>query len=464
MVYDMRLPWGITERLVVGGAYRHEKNYQDNFGYALSRDEILRRGFTGNASFYNNNMLYPIHYLKDGNGDQTLGFTTNPNATFFRNAAGSGVNRRLDQSLASGSVNLLGSYFKEKVRTSIGISREHWLQSASLPTRADPVTNEQRFVNTDGTLIANDGTRKIESVPVFPFANNWSTNETYGGVWHVVPLFSLSGAYFESSQFSDNYGLDLQGKAFLPLTGKGTDYSIRFHLPRGVEASATYFQTKQQNVSGTIDATVQTELTPLLSKPFVNLLDYRDLTSHGWEFSATANPLPNWTLTASYAISHVEYTRFFPLLQSLLTEARATAQARGLDPDSATIMTRQFLEDQEGNTGPQTKSNASLVTRYSFTEGRLKGFSAGVAARYLKGKPWANLVIANVEVLPARNTDDYILTNPFFFYTRKIGRLNWRFQVNINNLFDVRSNQGNSYRWPRITEPRQFVYTTTVGF
>ena len=62
-------------------------------------------------------------------------------------------------------------------------------------------------------------------------------------------------------------------------------------------------------------------------------------------------------------------------------------QSRGQNPDTATIVTRQWLEDQEGNTGPQTKANASLVTRYTLTEGRLKGVSAGVAARYLKGKP-----------------------------------------------------------------------------
>ena len=52
----------------------------------------------------------------------------------------------------------------------------------------------------------------------------YGTNQTYGGVWHVFPWVSLSGAYFESSQFSDNYGLDLQGKAFAPLTGEFFDF------------------------------------------------------------------------------------------------------------------------------------------------------------------------------------------------------------------------------------------------
>ena len=449
----------------MGGAYRHEENYQDNFGYALAREEIARRGFTtGAPAFFNNNLVYPIHYLKDGNGDQTLGWSVRPGVTqLFRNAAGSGVNRRLDQSLTSGSVNLLGAYFNEKVRTSIGVSRERWLQSASLATRADPVTNEQRFVAADNTLIPNDGIAKI-SAPVVPFANAWSTNQTYGGVWHARPWVSVSGAYFESSQFSDNYGLDLLGRALAPLTGEGSDVSLRFHLPRSVEASLTYFRTTQENVNSTLDATVRDELTPLLAKPFTNLVDYRDRTSDGWELTVTANPLPNWTLQASFARSEVAYTRFFPLLQQLIAEARATAQRQGLNPDSATIVTRQYLEEQDGNTGPETKSNASLVTRYSFTQGALKGVSTGVAARYQRGKPWVNLVIANVEVLPAITTPDYVLVNPFISYRRKIGRTNWTFQVNVNNITNVHSNQGNSWRWPRYTEPRQFVYTATAAF
>lgn len=463
-VYDARLPWGSTQRVVVGGAYRHEDYYQDNFSYGLAPEEIARRGFTGVAANFTNNLVYPIHYLKDGNGDETLGWNVRPGITqLFRGNAGSGINRRLDQSLTSGSCTLLGAYFNEKVRTSIGVSREHWRQSASLAVRADPITNEQRFVAADNTLIANAGTAKI-SAPVMPFADSWSTNQTYGGVWHVFRWVSLTGAYFESSQFSDNYGLDLLGRALAPLTGEGSDLSLRFHLPARVEAAVTYFRTKQENVSSSVDATIRDELTPLLSKPFVNLVDYRDRTSDGWEVTVTANPLPNWTLQASFARSHIEYTRFFPLLQQLLTEARATAQARSINPETATILTRQYLQDQEGVTGPDTKSNASLVSRYSFTQGPMKGLSTGVAARYQRGKPWVNLVIASVEILPAIKTPDYVLVNPFVSYRRKIAGTNWTFQVNINNLANVHSNQGNSWRWPRYTEPRQFVYTATAAF
>ncbi len=465
-VYDLVLPRSITQRVVVAANYRHETNYSDNFGYSLTKEEIAKRGYTGNAAFFNNNLVHPIHYLRDGNSDEKLGWSVRPGITqLFRNAAGNGTNRRLDQSLTSGSVSLLGSYFKNRVRTSIGVSREHWLQSVSLPTTADTTNfNQQTFLRADGSRIPNNGTEDLD-IPLFPFANNWSTNQTFGGVWHVRPWLSLTGGYFESSQFSDNYGTDLTGAALAPLTGEGMDFSARFHLFGGkVDASVTYFRTQQENLDSAVDATARDELNPLLATPFVNLVDYRDRTSTGWEFHLTTNITRNWTLLANYSNNTTEYTRFYPLLGALLTEARATAQARGLNPNDATAITREYLEEQEGNVAAAKRATASVTTRYSFTEGRLKGLSSGVSARYARGKPRAAVVIANVEVLPATETDDYILTNPFVAYRRKFGRFNWTLQLNVNNVFDVKSDQGNGYTWTRYTEPRQYVTTATVAF
>jgi outer membrane receptor protein involved in Fe transport len=466
VVYDPALPWGIKQRAVVAAAYRHEKNYQDNFSYSLTKEEIAKRGFTGQAAYFNNNLVYPIHYLRDGNSDAELGWSVRPGVTqLFRNNAGSGVNRRLDQSLTSASVSLLGGYFGDRVRTSVGLSREHWLQSVSTPTTADTTNfNQQTFFNADGTRIPNDGIRKL-SVPVYPFADNWSTNQTYGVVWHALSWLSFTAGYFESSQFSDNYGTDLTGSPLQPLTGEGMDFSARLKLIGGkLEVSVTRFSTKQENLNSAIVAEVRDELAPFLAKPFSNLIDYRDRTATGWEYQVVGNLTRNWTILANYSNNETEYTRFFPLLGQFLTEARAVAKTRGLDPDGATALTRQYLEDQDGAVSLTKRATASLTTRYSFTEGRLKGFSAGVAARYARGKPRTNLVIAGVEVLPAITTDDYILTNPFVAYRRMIARLNWTLQLNVNNVFDVKSDQGNSWRWARYTDPRQYVTTATVAF
>ena len=466
VVYDAALPLGITQRVVLGANYRHEENYQDNFSYSLTKEQIAKFGFTGQAAYFNNNLVYPIHYLRDGNSDRELGWNVRPGVTqLFRNNAGSGVNRRLDQSLTSGSANILGSYFQGRVRTSLGLSRDHWLQSASAPTTADTANfNQQTFFNADGTRIANDGIRRL-SVPVFPFAANWSTNQTYGAVWHALPWLSFTAGYFESSQFSDNYGTDLTGGALLPLTGEGADFSARFKLLGGkIEATVTRFETKQENVNTAIDAAVRDELAPLLAKPFANLVDYRDRTATGWEFQVVGNVTRNWTLLANFSNNSTDYTRFFPLLGRFLTEARATAKARGLDPDGATVLTREYLADQDGAVAATRRATASLTTRYAFTEGALKGVTTGVAARWARGRERAGVTITGVQVLPAITTDDYTLVNPFVAYRRKLGRLNWTLQLNVNNVFNTKVDVGNSYTWARYTEPRQYVTTVTVAF
>ena len=466
LLYDAALPWGITQRIVLGANYRHEQNYQDNYGYSLTREEIAKRGFTGQAAYFNNNLVYPIHYLRDGNSDAELGWNVRPGVTqLFRHNAGSGVNRRLDQSLTSGSLNLLGAYFNGRVRTSIGLSRDHWVQAASRPTTADTTQfNQQTFFNADGTRIPNDGLRKLNP-PVFPFADDWSTNQTYGAVWHARSWLSFTAGYFESSQFSDNYGTDLTGGALVPLTGEGVDFSARLKLFDGkIEASVTRFETKQENLNATLDAAVRDELAPLLAVPFANLVDYRDRTSTGWEFQVLANLRRNWTMIAGYSTNQTEFTRFFPLLGRYVTEARATAQQRGLDPDGATTFTREYLEDQEGAIAVTKRATASLTTRYSFTGGRLKGFTVGAASRWARGRDRVGVTISGVQVLPPITTDDYVLVNPFVSYRVKLGRLNWTLQLNVNNAFDEKVDVGNGYTWTRYTEPRQYVTTVTAAF
>ncbi len=101
---------------------------------------------------------------------------------------------------------------------------------------------------------------------------------------------------------------------------------------------------------------------------------------------------------------------------------------------------------------------------YTFTEGRLEGFSAGVSTRYVQGKPLTEVAMASAVVLPATDKKDWIVTNPFFSYRRKFGRLNWKLQLNINHVFGVKEEEGNHSYWVRSTDPRPYVTTATVEF
>lgn len=463
-VYDAPLPGSIKQRLVFSGGYRHETYYKDAFTRSLSREEILRRGYTGNAAFYTNNLFYYYHYLRDGNGDAALANDHLPGVTTdFRFTHGGG-SQRFDQSLTSGSLHALGAYFGGKVRSSVGLSRDHWLQSTFRPLVADPATNEQSFVDLAGTRIANQGTGYVR-VPLVKNADQWVTNQTYGAVWHVLPWVSLTGGYFESSLFSDNTGLDLNGRALAPRTGEGTDYSLRFNLvDQRVHLNVTYFQNTAENISGPVAATVSAELNPLLATPFVNTTDYRDRGTTGCEIELVTNLTRHWTVRGSFATNEVSFTRFYPLLREKLGEARTTAASRGLNADNATLVTRQFIADAEAADTSANRKNTNLTTRYSFTRGALRGLAVGGSVRYVFGKPWAAVNVGGQTVLPAKDTDDYYVVSPFVSYRQTFGQTAWTAQINVNNLFNTVTDQGTAYRYTRWSDPRQIITTVSVAY
>ncbi len=465
IVIDPKLPWGLRQRLVLAGSYRHETYYKDNFTRVLAPEEIARRGYTGAAAQYPNNRFYHIHYLSDGNSDEALRNRLIPGVTTdVRMQDGGGADQRFDQSLTSGSISLLGSCFGERVFTSVGLSRDRWIQSALNPARADPVTGEFKFVDAAGNLIPNAGMAKV-AVPVFPFSSQWVTNQTYGAVWHALRWVSLSAGYFESALFSDNYGRDLNGGPLSPKTGEGHDFSLRLH-PWGerVAVNVTYFSTVSENNSANVSAAVRDELNPFLAKPFANVVDYRDRTSTGYEVEIVTNFTRAWTLRGNYGRNETINTRFFPLLQEKITEARATATAQRLNPDDATANARDFLASQESAATSTIRSTAAVTTRYSFTQGGMKGFALGGSVRYVQGKDRAAVSVGGVEVLPETKTENYYVVSPFITYRRKIGRTTWTAQVNVNNLFDKVSDQGTAWRYPRWTDPRQIITTVSLSY
>src|SRR5205814_4220008 len=110
------------------------------------------------------------------------------------------------------------------------------------------------------------------------------------------------------------------------------------------------------------------------------------------------------------------------------------------------------------------RRTGSFVTRYSFREGAVKGLSLGTGMRYYDGKPRVAAIVDNVQILPDTVTKPQLTVSPFASYRRKIGRLTWTGQVNVNNIFNRITDQGAQYRYPRFTEPRQFIYTLYTQF
>ena len=134
------------------------------------------------------------------------------------------------------------------------------------------------------------------------------------------------------------------------------------------------------------------------------------------------------------------------------------------NPDLATQITAQFLADQEGSITAVRRETANITTRYSFTQGKLKGLAIGTSARYAMGKPRAALSSGGVVVLPATKTSSTILVNPFVSYRTKFYKRNVTAQLNVNNVLGLNSDQGNSYTWPRKTDPRHYVTTVSMDW
>ena len=421
LVYDAKLRWGITQRLVFGANYRHEKYFRDLFQLALTQEEILRRGFAAGAPrFYTNNYVYPIHYLKDGNSEEALRVRTQPGVTaFFRNTPAS--NQRFDQSLTSGSFNALGSYFQGRLRTTIGLSRDRWLQSTNAAARTDPNTNEVRFVDNAGNFVSAD------NVPLYPFAVNWVTNQVYGGVFKVTPWLALTGTYQESSLFTDNFGTDLLGRPLKPRSGHGEDYGVRFTWGEKLHASFVYYDNVNANVPlPGISAAVQTEIRALVGPVLAGTIDTKDEASRGIEFEMTTNLTPSWTASLNFSRFLVHPGNTYPQLKSLIAQAQEIARNRGLNPETATASSLDLVRTADADAGAAgmvkvsiPRRTGSFVTRFSFREGAIKGFSLGTAVRYYDGKPRVAAIVDNVQVLPDTITKQNLTVSPFASYRRR---------------------------------------------
>ena len=462
-VYDTKLPfWNSTFRAVAGASYRREQNYLDTFSFAMDQKEIARRGLTGAAATYANNLVHPVHYLADGNSDEALRFETTPGGTtFYRSGT---AQTRFDQTLGSGNLTTIGSFFSGRLHTSAGISRDYFRQNRARAPITLAATGETRLVDLAGQPILNPSGY---NVPVEPFNRTYATNQTYGGVFRVLPWLALGGGYFESSLFTDSVSFELTGRPRLPRTGEGHEFSLRFNfLDDRINATVTRFKTTSENNALALSAGSQTELNALLpvGQRLIGTGDYRDQETEGWEIESQINLNRQWTVRATYSMNRVQFGRFFPLVRPYLAAAQAVAKSQGLDPEDATALTQQLIDDTEGSVRTVRRETANLTTRYSFIQGRLKGFAIGTSARYAMGRPRAALSSGGVVVLPATTTSSYILVNPFVTYRRKLFAHAFTFQLNVNNVLGLNSDQGNSYTWPRKTEPRQYITTVTMDW
>jgi outer membrane receptor for ferric coprogen and ferric-rhodotorulic acid len=463
---------GSNHRFILSANHRDETYRIKGLLFGLAKAEIDRRGFTGIGARFTNNVVTPWYYLKDGNGDN-LGIPHQPGVTdYFVN--GTAGLQYFDQSLSTAVFQHLGGFFKNRLRTSVGISRDHWQQDRNLPTRSFGDYQQWRFVDAAGNPLDDDA----GSVPTEPSADSWRTNLSYGAVFHATDWLALTASYQETALFTDNVGTDLNGAPRAPTSGSGLDLGLRFRLLDGrVNASVITFDNTAENNRTGIGAALRTEVNAALDSgrtspspdQIVGLDDSNDRATRGIELELTANLNRNWTARLGFSSHETRRAASVPQFRAKVALAEAHLRSRGLstgDIQTALASSHDFIADQDDSDRQPRQLRASFVSRYEFREGRLRGFAAGSSIRWAQGRARdpGGLFITGQLVVPERRNADEFVVSPFLKYTRKIGRVSWTAQLNVDNAFNNVTNQGRIARYPRYTEPRLVTLTNFFRF
>ncbi len=296
-----------------------------------------------------------------------------------------------------------------------------------------------------------------------------------------------------SSNFSQiaNATIPLIAEDNPPLTRAVTkDFGLRYAMGDGIAyITLTKYNTTQtdqlSNWGGRGDwQNLYTNLgytdTRFVTNQGFNFQDVASRKLEGWEAEITANPTRNITLTANY--SHPLVYQIFEsrdrraFLAANLAQFRAGASAnagqvvngRTIQDPAVIIQSLTNIENSLNGTAPGTLQNdlerhrINVAGSYRFTDGTFKGLglSGGVNYRGHKkvGSRDARLkynIPGTVVDVPAAQlaeaSFDYLWVDPTWTavagvnYTRRFGKYQARFQINITNLLDNDDPQWNGY-------------------
>ena len=228
-----------------------------------------------------------------------------------------------------------------------------------------------------------------------------------------------------------------------------------------------------------------------------NVVDTQDVESRGFEAELIYNPTRNWRIAFNAAKQETVLTNIMPRITGLLNSlwlphlashgaldwnlpVEPVAGNTTLQQINATLLDYFAVKGQEGRAqGEQRKWRMNFVTRYQFSEGRLRGFSFGGSARwedqYAQGYPL--IIDPNGVVRPDVNnpwlSDRELSFDLLFGYRRRIlGNKDWTAQLNLRNVQNWNSDEVTiSRRQPdgsparaRFDPPLQILLTNTVRF
>nr|WP_172193221.1 TonB-dependent siderophore receptor [Microcoleus asticus] len=239
------------------------------------------------------------------------------------------------------------------------------------------------------------------------------TNDAFtprvGIVYQPIPEISLYGSY--SRSFLPVTTTSADGSLLQPEKGKGFEFGLKTELFQNrLSATLAYFDITKQNVATTDP-----------NNSFFSIAT-GELRSRGVELDLSGEILPGWNIIGAYAYTDAEVTK-----------------------DNAIEVGNRLSGIPE--------HSSSLWTTYSIQSGELQGLGFGVGFNYVGEREG--------DLENSFQLDSYFLTNAAIFYRRD----NWRFAINVKNLFNVDYSQGTNGRSRiEVGEPLRVIASFSMQF
>ncbi len=360
--------------------------------------------------------------------------------------------------------------------------------TAGIPTA--PVTRAPQL----GAVVVNPTTGRPEALAGVKGINTYTpTSYNLGAVFYLLPWLGVTGNYSETFAAPNNGNNLLDGTPPNISRSSGRDFGFRLDLLEGrVFVFLNYYNSKQ--VDRLIAGIRTTELNRLwtnLNRNDLANLAYRDLESvsgRGYELEVTANPTRLLRLMANVALPRTYLDSTYEQLRTYVAEHLATWQAGAANPTNPnrTQMNNDLNAIQGDLNGAAVGTVLNGTPRYTangyatvtMPSGRFKGFAFG-AGMNLRGPTKVASAVGNpFDYLYA---ESYRIVSAHLNYSRRFGKINARFQLNVANVLDedtlVITNYnnyrpGNIAANPLVTapsayrylEPRKATLTASFGF
>ncbi len=438
-VYDLNTKW-MKQQFIANVQQQQDnpKHWAPNWGEYVRPGHATFVGtvnpaqtqaaYLANRTTFTNNRFIRRYYLRDGATEQNtadLGPVPGVSAWYpdLSNAvpaAGEQKYRRFYT--PSVGVGASGSYFNNHLFTLVGFRRDHFNMKT---TFGAPRALENEWI--------------VDDIPAFntdTFAQYKVDGTNYGVILRLNDTFAIGYNRAQSFRISAGEGNPayVAGKRQGMQTGEGQDISARISLLGGrMEFNTTYYDNFQPNARfapGPAIA-IRDEVAAIFPTTFNSAgQDLQTTTTKGFEVELVANITRTWRLMLNAATNKVITEDRAPFLKSFQAEAKALNRPTPL-------LDAFLLTIPEGvpNAG-YTKLRANFFTRYSFSQGRLKGFYVGGGANWRDQTFRGNAVTVQGGPVQELWSPSYYIVTALAGYQTKLFNRPTSFAVNVSNLLD----------------------------